>query len=68
MTKSNGIVAGGYWRARKAVAPQIREAVQAEYAARLQQASPAERRRLERELEREIERRIREKAPPDALY
>jgi hypothetical protein len=68
MADSNGIVADGYWRARKALAPQIREEVQAEYATKVQEASPSDRRRLERELEREIERRIREKAPPDALY
>jgi hypothetical protein len=68
MSSPNGFVADGYERACAALEPEVRAAVLAEYAARLAQAAPWERRRLLREIEREITRRVHEQAPPEALY
>jgi hypothetical protein len=68
MEKSNGIVADGYYRAYRALEPEIRAKVTAEYSERLEKADVQERRLLKRQIEAEIRRRIHERAPPDALY
>lgn len=68
MATASGIVANGYGRACAALEPEIRAAVAAEYAERLQKASALGRLWLKWVMKREIERRIHEKAPPDALY
>jgi len=63
-----GFLADGYHRARAAVEPRIRAQVRSEYRDRLNNASSAERARLEKEMADEIKRRIDAQAPPDALY
>jgi hypothetical protein len=68
MLPANRIVADGYWRARTALEPKIRDEVAAEYADRLEQATTWLRWRITREMEREITRRVHSQAPPDALY
>ena len=68
MTKPNGLLADGYYRAYSAMEPHVRAEVTPAYAARLERASLWERLRIRREIEREIRRRIHEKAPPAAPY
>lgn len=68
MNQTNRIVEDGCARAAAAVEPRIREAVNAEYAARLNGATVWARFRLKQKIEREIRRRVDESAPPSALY
>lgn len=63
-----GIIPSGCRRARKASAPAVRAEVENEYASRMREADPKQKRALQRELEKEIERRLKAQAPHDALY
>jgi hypothetical protein len=68
MNDRNGFVADGYGRARYANQPIVRSEVEREFAARLSNASAADKKRIRAEMEREIEKRLNVLAPPDALY
>lgn len=68
MHQSTGIVADGYWRARSAVLPSIRAAVNAEYAERLAHADFLTRMRLRLQMSAEIQRRLDVQAPQHACY
>jgi hypothetical protein len=65
---AEGVVADGNHRVRQAIEPQIRAAVEAEYAERWQAASLWRRFWLRREMNREVERRLELAAPSHAVY
>ena len=68
MTDSNDFVADGFKRAQRANEPAIREQVESEFAALLNNATWLKRREIRKQIEAEINRRCDELAPPDALY
>jgi hypothetical protein len=61
-------VADGHRRAREAMEPSIRAAVESEFAVQLKGASFWQRWRIRAAIEREIDRRIERMAPRHALY
>lgn len=65
---TSGFIEGGVGRAQSALKPVVQQAVAAEYAERLQQATGEELARLRREMSREIRRRVAEKSPWWGLY
>jgi hypothetical protein len=62
------IVADGHRRAAQSVEPEIRAAVEREYAFRLREARSLRRWLLRREIAREVRRRLERCAPPGAVY
>jgi uncharacterized membrane protein len=64
----SGYVADGCERARAAIEPQIRAAVERQYASRIATASIIQRWRLKRQMNRQIAERLAHIAPPNALY
>jgi hypothetical protein len=65
---TSGFLVDGCGRARAALRPAMQQAVAAEYAERLQQATGLELERLRREMAREVRRRVAEKSPWWGLY
>jgi hypothetical protein len=65
---NHGIVADGHARAQAAWLPHVEYEVRSRHAQALAEASPEERRRIERSIQREIGERMDEVAPPGACY
>lgn len=65
---ASSFVADGRARAAMALKGKIAAEVEAEFAERLEKATPYQRIRLKLNMVREINRRLEKEAPPDALY
>ena len=68
MAQNDGFLADGYERAYSANEPIVRAEVQREYADRLAEALPGERKRIRGEMARVIAERLEQVAPPNAEY
>jgi hypothetical protein len=66
--QETAFVEDGKRRAAIGSEPEIRQAVELEFQAQLQDASPWRRFCIRREMEREVRSRVRRAAPSDALY
>jgi hypothetical protein len=68
ISQYSSFVEGGDVRAYAAIADAVRREVEVEYAAQLEQASPAGRALLKLKIRREVRRRVRKVLSPTALF